>query len=48
LLRTFLELWLGMEDKHMAISGCDLVMLVTRVSVRVVTRMDGLHLIGQS
>ena len=45
---TFLELWLRMKGKHVVIPGCDLVILVTDVSVRVVARMEGLHLIGQS
>ncbi|QCD99756.1 hypothetical protein DEO72_LG7g1042 [Vigna unguiculata] len=40
-----LELWLGVEGKHVTIPGCGLVMLVTSVSMRVVARMDGLHLI---
>ena len=32
----------------MAIPGCGLVILVTSVSLQVVTRTDGLHLIRQS
>ncbi|QCD89485.1 hypothetical protein DEO72_LG4g430 [Vigna unguiculata] len=44
---TFLELWLGMEGKHVAIPGCGFVS-GTGVSVRVVARTDGLYTIVQS
>jgi len=43
---TFLAMWLGIEGKHVVIPGCGLVILETGVSVRVVARTDGLHLIG--
>ena len=41
------ELCLEIEGKHVAIPGCGLVILVTSVSMRVMARMDGLHLIRQ-
>jgi len=37
-----------MEGKHTAILRYGMVILVTGVSVRVVTRTNGFHLIGQS
>jgi len=45
---TSLKLWLRMEAKHVVIQGCGLVILVTGVSVRVVARIEGLHLLRQS
>jgi len=44
---AFLELWLVMEGKHVAIPGFSLVS-GTSVSVRVVARTNGLHSIMQS
>jgi len=44
--RAFLELWLGMEGKHMVFLELWLGMTEgTVVSVRVVARTNGLHLI---
>jgi len=37
-----------MKGKHVVIPSYGLVILVTSVSMRVVTHMDGLHLIRQS
>jgi len=45
---TFLELWLKMEGKDVAIPGGGLVILVTSMSVQVVAHTDGLHLLRQS
>jgi len=56
LVGAFLELWLGMtslklwlriKGTHVAISGYGLVILVIGMSVQVVTRTEGLHLIRQ-
>jgi len=44
---TFFELCFGMEGKHVVILGCGLVSGIS-VSVRVVARIDVLHLIQQS
>jgi len=33
LVEAFIELWLGMEGKHMAIPGCGLVILETCASM---------------
>jgi len=45
---TFLELWLRMEGKTRGDTELWCVLLVTVVSMQVVARMDGLHLIRQS
>jgi len=47
LAEVFLELWLKMEGKHVAIPGYGLVILETGVSIQVVARMNVLHLIRQ-
>jgi len=44
----YLELWLRMEGKHLAIPSCGLMILVTGMSAQVVPRTDGLHLIRKS
>jgi len=48
LVMTFLELWLGLEGKYVVVLDCGLMILVTDVSMQVMARVDGLHLIRQS